>query len=161
MRPNIAVLLQVLHQAECQLAADLEQFGQRHRRQHRAYNLTRHLAGWSATHAELIAATAQRLGGDPDGVAVDPAPLSAPAEAPPAALRQSPDPGLLLLRDLRRIHRDAVALSVDWELLAESAERLGHEDLRRLVERCLPQTLRQVRWARSVLNLVSPRILTG
>lgn len=160
MKPNISVLLQVLHQAECQLAADLEQFGQRHHKQHRAYNLTRHLARWSTRHAEAIAETAQRLGGDPDGVAVDRAPLSTSGEVPPDVLWRTPDPGLLLLRDLRRVHRDAMALSVDWELLGEAAQVLGDDDLRHLVDQCHPQTQRQVRWAGSVIKLVSPRILT-
>jgi hypothetical protein len=36
-----------------------------------------------------------------------------------------PEPGLLLLADLRRLHRNAAGVSVDWELLAQGAQAHG------------------------------------
>lgn len=76
-------------------------------------------------------------------------------------LGRSPEPGLLLLRDLRAIHLDCVGASVDRELLAQSAQAIKDDDLLAPAQRCHPETRRQARWANAMIKQISPQILTS
>ena len=62
------------------------------------------------------------------------------------------DAALLLLRDLRTIHRMAAGVSLDWEILAQTAQALRETALLELAERYHPETLRQMRWANAHLK---------
>ena len=66
-----------------------------------------------------------------------------------------PEPALLLLADLRRPHRRAAGVSLDWELLAQDV------DLIDLSQRCDPQSLRQMRWDNAMLKELSAQALTS
>ncbi|WP_434449984.1 molybdopterin-dependent oxidoreductase [Lentzea sp. E54] len=72
-----------------------------------------------------------------------------------------PEPGLLLLADLRRLHRKAAGVSPDWELLAQGAQAAKKTDLLALAERCHPETLRQLKWTNATLKVLSPQILVS
>jgi len=61
-------------------------------------------------------------------------------------------PGLLMLADLRRMHRMAAGVSLDWEILAQTAQALKDRELLALSQRCHPQTLRQLRWSNALLK---------
>ncbi len=74
-------------------------------------------------------------------------------------LRHRPEPGLVLLADLRRIHRLAAGVSLDWELLAQGAQAAKDAELLGLASRCHPETLRQMRWANAMLKELSPQVL--
>jgi hypothetical protein len=76
-------------------------------------------------------------------------------------LRKRPEPGLLLLADLRQLHRLAAGASVDWELLGQAAQAAKDEELLELTSRCHPETLRQMRWANAMLKQLSPQVLTS
>lgn len=76
-------------------------------------------------------------------------------------LRKRPEPALLLLADLRRVHRTAAGVSLDWELLGQGAQAAKDEDVLNLTSRCHPQTLRQMRWANAMLKELSPQALTS
>jgi hypothetical protein len=68
-------------------------------------------------------------------------------------------PGLLLLVDLRKTHRMAAGVSLDWEILAQTAQALKDRELLALSQRCHPQTLRQLRWANAALKENAPQIM--
>jgi hypothetical protein len=69
------------------------------------------------------------------------------------------DPGLLLLTDLREIHRKAAGVSLDWEIFAQSAQALKDTQLLALSQACHPQTLRQLRWANASLKTNAAQIM--
>jgi hypothetical protein len=69
------------------------------------------------------------------------------------------DPALLLLKDLREIHRKAAGVSLDWEILAQTAQALKDDELLALSKTCHPQTLRQLRWANAMLKAHSAQIM--
>ena len=71
------------------------------------------------------------------------------------------EPGQLLLADLRRLHRRAAGVSVDWELLAPGAQAAKDAGLGALAQRCHPRTPRQPKWTNAVLKTPSPRILAS
>ena len=72
-----------------------------------------------------------------------------------------PEPGLLLLADLRRLHRKAAGVSLDWELLAQGAQAVKDTDLVSLAQSCHPQTLRQLTWTNAMLKTLSPQVLAS
>ncbi|MFJ6438390.1 hypothetical protein [Streptomyces sp. NPDC091416] len=123
------------------------------------HHVARDLAAWSQQHVrELADAAADH------GVDLDPEPKE---ESPAAAwLREKggervgwrPGAGLLLLCDLRGTGLKTVAVSVDWELLAQAAR---DQELLDLTERCHPQPLRQQCWAKAMIKVVSPQVLTS
>jgi hypothetical protein len=77
------------------------------------------------------------------------------------ALRGRPETGLLLLADLRRLHRKAAGVSLDWELLAQAAQAMRQPDLLELAQSCHPQALRVMRWANAHLKVVSPQVIAS
>lgn len=161
MNAKVAMLLRLLHKAENDVAVDMLRLGERHKDDHEIYHLTRDLAAWSNEHVRLIAAEGQRLGLRMDAEGGEPGPLSAVREKVAELTGRRPEPGLLLLRDLRRIHLDCVGLSVDWELLAQTAQALKSDELLALAQRCHPDTLRQARWANAMIKTLSPQIMTS
>jgi hypothetical protein len=68
---------------------------------------------------------------------------------------------LLLLADLRHVHRKVAGVSLDWELLAQAAQAMKKQPLVQLAADCHPQTLRQMRWANAHLKVTSPQVIAS
>jgi hypothetical protein len=144
-------LLRGLHAGEVRLAATLRAVAERHRAEHEVFHVARDIAGWSDEHASRIAAVAAGRG--------------APVAGPPGPEARDGDGsgsgGPPLLDDLRRVHRDATAVSVEWELLGQAARTQQDPDLLVLTGDCRPRTLRQVRWALAQLRTSAPQLLVS
>jgi hypothetical protein len=157
---KLALALRELHRSETSLARGLLAVADRHRSDHEIFHVARDIAGWSQIHVRRIAAAA----GD-RGVRLDPEPrwtvpvVAGLAQRAGEALRGRPETGLLLLADLRRLHRKAAGVSLDWELLAQGAQAMKQRDLLELAQACHPETLRIMRWANAHLKVVSPQVL--
>ena len=158
---KLDLVLRELHRAETTLAKDLLKTSGRHHGEHEVHHVARDLAGWSAEHVRDVARAGRDHGLDLDEDVPGPGPL----EPLRAALSQlggrRPEPGLLLLADLRRLHRRAAGVSLDWELLAQGAQAAKDTGLLELASRCRPQTLRQLKWTNAMLKVLSPQILTS
>jgi hypothetical protein len=161
MTKKVDLLLRALHHAESDLATDLLAIGERHKTEHEIYHVTRDLAAWSTEHIRLLADQAGRRGVSMDEDPGAASPLSTVREKVAELVGRRPEPGLLLLRDLRRLHLDCVGLSVDWEVLAQTAQGLKDDDLLALSQRCHPDVLRQARWANSMIKIMSPQIMAS
>lgn len=150
-----------LHRSERRLAHDLRAIAARHHADQDICHLARDLAAWCDEHVEVLAEHGRRYGlrlsSRPRRI-----PLSrALQEHLGEALRRRPEPALLLLADLRRVHRVAAGASLDWELLAQGAQAVKDPDLLAVTQRCHPQTLRQMRWANAMLKELSPQVLAS
>jgi hypothetical protein len=158
---KVRLALREVHRSERKLANRLDAMAARHRSDQDIHYLAHDLAGWSGKHLEEIADHSRRYGlrlsAGPRTHAITGA-LQARLSG---ALRHRPEPGLVLLADLRRIHLIAAGLSVDWELLGQVAQAVRDQDLLDLTSRCHPETLRQMRWANAMLKELSPQILTS
>jgi hypothetical protein len=161
MTQKVDLLLQLLRHAEGDVAKDLLAIGERHKTEHEVYHVTRDLAAWSTEHIRLLLDQAGRRGLSLDEDSGAPSPLASLREKAAEVIGRRPEPGLLLLRDLRRIHLDCVGLSVDWEMLAQTAQGLKDDELLALSQRCHPDALRQARWANSMIKVMSPQIMAG
>ncbi|MER5783165.1 hypothetical protein ABT104_15800 [Streptomyces mobaraensis] len=160
---GITLTLRALHHGERALEKDLLAAAARHRTEHEVHHVALDLARWSREHTARLAALAPHYDAELSGPSARP--LSGVADALRAkaaeALGHRPEPGLLLLHDLRALHLAAAGNSLHWEMLAQAA-RAGRDDrLLDTASACHPETLRQVRWTNTMVKVLSPQILTS
>jgi hypothetical protein len=158
---KLGIALRELHRSEVKLARALDAIAARHRNDHGIHHVALDLLQWSREHVTLIAQAGQRY-----GVTLGTHPRSTSVTEPAQRwvsdrLGRRPETALLLLVDLRRLHRLAAGVSVDWELLAQGAQAAKDDELLALTQRCHPQALRQMRWANAMLKELSPQALTN
>jgi hypothetical protein len=160
VKNKVPLALRELHRSENDLAAELRHASDRHRVDHEIFYLARDLAGWSQEHVRELA----RIGRNYD-VELDPEPdddismMAKIRQRGSELLGRRHDPAVLLLVDLREIHRKAAGVSLDWEILAQTAQALQDRELLALAQKCHPQTLRQLRWANASLKENAAQIM--
>jgi hypothetical protein len=159
---KIGLALRELHRSESSLAEDFMKTADRHKVDHEIYHVARDLARWSLQHVHELTESGRRyslsLKDDPEP---EPGLRSAMRSKASELAGRRPEPGLLLLIDLRRLHRTAAGVSLDWELLAQGAQAAKDAELLALTKRCHPQSLRQMRWANAMVKVLSPQILVS
>jgi hypothetical protein len=159
---KLGLALRELHRAEKALAHDLLRLSDRHRAEHEIHHVARDLAAWSRTHVHELAGAGERYGLRLDD---DPSERSGPLAPLRTKLSEltghRAEPGMLLLSDLRGIHRAAAGVSLDWELLAQGAQAVRDGGLLALSQRCHPRTLRQLTWSNAMLKTLAPQILAS
>jgi hypothetical protein len=153
--------------AERELADGLLAAGERHKTDHDVFHMTRTLAKKERAHLDALARHAGRYGAeiDRDGNGsgrAGPAELLATAREKSAELLgRRPEPGLLLLRDLRDLHLLAAGASLDWVALAQGAQAAKDTDLLATVSECHEETLKTLKWTTYRLKEAAPQILTS
>lgn len=110
---KLKLAIRELHRSERKLARHLNLVAARHHSDQDICHLAQDLAGWSQQHLGELARHGRhyglRLSADPRTGA-----RTAPLQSRMSGmLRHRPEPGLLLLADLRRIHRLAAGVSLD------------------------------------------------
>ncbi|GAA3505021.1 hypothetical protein GCM10019016_121340 [Streptomyces prasinosporus] len=161
---GVTLVLRALHHGEEHLAGELTTVAERHRAEHEVRHVANDLARWSRTHVRRLADAGHAHGVDLGGPSGDDAPagvLSALGGKAAEAVVHRPEPGLLLLRDLRGLHLDAAGNSLYWEMLAQAAQAARDEKLLALASACHPETLRQMRWTNTMIKNLSPQVLTS
>ncbi|WP_029112800.1 hypothetical protein [Mycobacterium sp. URHB0044] len=158
---KLGLALREVHRSELQLARCLEAIAARHHSDHDIHHVAVDLAQWSREHVALIAEIGRqhgaRLRAHPRTAAI----TGSAQRWISDRMGRRPEPALLLLADLRRLHLAAAGVSVDWELVAQGAQAIKDEQLLDLASRCHPQTLRQMRWANAMLKELSPQVLAS
>jgi hypothetical protein len=159
---KLDLALRELHRSEKSLARDLLKVSDRHTVEHEVHHVARDLAAWSSRHVRELADAAERYGVYLSSESVDSSGPLAPIRTVVSELTgRRPEPGLLLLADLRRLHRKSAGVSLDWELLAQGAQAIKDTDLLNLAKACHPQTLRQLKWTNAMLKTLSPQIMAS
>ncbi|WP_431908601.1 hypothetical protein [Amycolatopsis thermoflava] len=159
---KIALALRELHRAEKALVRDLLKVSDRHHAEPEIHHVARDLARWSRDHVRALADAGRPHGLDLGAeVAERSGPLAPVRTAVSEMLSTRPEPGVLLLADLRRLHRACAGVSLDWELLAQGAQAIKDDDLQALASRCHPHTLRQLKWTNAMLKQLSPQVVAG
>jgi hypothetical protein len=160
---GVALILRALHHGEEHLAGQLMTVAERHRTEHEVHHVAIDLAGWSREHLQRLTEASREHNldlGDPAGVPTTDV-QSMFRENAAQAVGTWPEPGLLLLRDLRSLHLAATENSLHWEMLAQVAQATKHDKLLALASACHPQTLRQMRWTNTMIKALSPQILAS
>jgi hypothetical protein len=159
---GIHYALRAMHRGENDIHKLLLRLAEQHRAEHELHHVARDLAAWSAESVRQLAEQAIRLNLELDG---DPDAPSAAAQTLRATVStltgRRPEPGLLLLDDLRELYLQASDNSLSWEMLAQIAQARHEAELLALTEECHPRNLRQLRWANTVIKTQSPQILAS
>ncbi|NEE01523.1 hypothetical protein [Phytoactinopolyspora halotolerans] len=159
---KVNALLRIVYGAENNLARRLRAIGDRHSSDHEIYHVSRDLAGWSEEHARLLAGHARERGYELGGADRRiPRPWHILRAKAGELTGRRPETGLLAVWDMRKLHLDAVGLSLDWEIVGQTAQALKDEDLLALSTRCHPDTLRQARWANHMVKTLSPQAMAS
>ncbi|GHJ96336.1 hypothetical protein SNE510_58550 [Streptomyces sp. NE5-10] len=158
------LVLRALHRGEQDLAAELASVAERHAAEHEIHHVALDLAAWSREHVERLERAARPhglyfAGADQDGSA--PGSPATPTARPAGARGSGPEPGLLLLHDLRDLHLRATENSLYWEMLAQVAQATRDDRALGLASDCHPRTLRQIRWTNTMIKTLSPQALSS
>lgn len=159
---KLDLALRELDRSETSLAHRFRRVGERHKADHDIFHLCADLAKSSDEHIRGLAQA-----GRSHGVRLAQSPpragrlLSSVRQMTSVLFGRRPEPGLLLLADLRSLHLHAAAVSVDWVLLAQGAQAARDDELLELASQCHPETLRQMDWAITMLKELAPQVLTS
>ena len=164
MSTGINVVLRQLHDTEQELEQHLHVVGERHSTDHEVRHVTVQLARWSCQNRRSMSVLADAhgsfLGEDPSEQSSSGV-LEAMREKAAALMGRRPEPGLLLLRDLRELYLMASGNAVLWTMLGQAAQASSDTQLLDVVNDCHPRTLRQVRWCNGTIKAISPQVLTS
>jgi hypothetical protein len=159
---KLHLALRELHRSESSLAADLLTVADRHKADHEIYHVARDLARWSQQHVHELVEIGPHYGlhlkDDPEQHSEL---LATVRDKASELIGRRPEPGLLLLADLRHLYRVAAGVSLDWELLGQGAQAAKDAKLLGLTKRCHPQSLRQMRWTNAMLKVHSPQVFVS
>ncbi len=72
-----------------------------------------------------------------------------------------PEPGLLLVRDLRKLHLLYAEASINYVILGQGAQAARDRELLDACSQCHPQTLRGMKWTVTRIKTASPQVLTS
>jgi hypothetical protein len=159
---KLGLIIEELHRAETDLAGELLHIADRHRTDHEIFHVGRDIAGWSCIHVAELARAGREFGLElEETVDASTTMLDALRQKSAELLGRHHDAGLMLLADLRRAYRKASGVSLDWEILSQSAQAAKNRDLLAMAQRSHPQTLRQTRWLNAMLKESSAQILVS
>jgi hypothetical protein len=159
---KLGLAIEQVAKSERELAEQLRTVGERHRTDHDVFHMTRTLAKKENAHLDQLAKHAGRYGtsvGDRNGSS--PGMVAAAREKSAELPGRRPEPGLLLLGDLRELHLLAAGASLDWVALAQGAQAARDSALLETVKECHDETLRTLKWTTYRLKEAAPQVLTS
>jgi hypothetical protein len=157
---KVGAAIEELHRSENDLAGALLSLSDRQRSDHEIFHVARDIARWSQEHVRRLAKVGADYGLELDPDPEDEVTLLARLKQKGSELAgRFHEPGLLLLADLRHLHRTAAGVSLDWEVLAQTAQAMRDRELLGLAQECHPETLRQMRWADAKVKETAAQIM--
>jgi hypothetical protein len=157
---KVGAAIEELHRVENDLAGALLGVSDRHKVDHEVFHVARDIARWSQIHVQRLSDIGTAYGLELDAEPEDEDTLLARLKQKGSELTgRFHEPNLLLLADLRHVHRMAAGASLDWEVLAQTAQAMKDVDLLEVAETCHPQTLRQMRWANAKVKETAAQIM--
>jgi len=157
---KVEMAIEELHRAENDLADALLNLSDQQKADHEIFYVARDIARWSQEHVRRLADVGRDYGLELDPEPQDEATLVARVKQKTAELTgRFHEPTLLLLAELRHIHRVAAGVSLDWEVLAQTAQAMKDTKLLEVAQECHPQTLRQMRWANAKVKETSAQVM--
>ena len=159
---KVGAAVEELHRSENDLAGALLNLSDQQKVDHEIFYVARDIAGWSQEHVRRLAQVGRDYGLELDPDPEDEASLLARLKQKGAELTgRFHEPTLLLLADLRHIHRMAAGVSLDWEVLAQTAQAMTDTELLSTAQECHPETLRQLRWANAKVKETAAQIMVS
>ncbi len=162
---KLGIAIRDVRNAEQTLAEHLNTLGERHKTDQDVYHLTETLQRIAHANLQRLASHGERY-----GVEVDPADaptahgsgvLDKAREKGAELVGRRPEPGLLLLRDLRTLHLLYAEASINYVLLGQGAQASRDRELLDAVTHCHNQTLRGLKWTVTRIKTAAPQVLTS
>jgi hypothetical protein len=152
-----------LRELETELADDYRAVGERHAADHDVYHLCRSLALQCEEHARRLEPVAARYGEDVEsdgdgGTGLWSGVLERVRRAA-SHVGDTPQAGLLLLRDLRSLFLSAEECSITWVMVGQAAQAARDRELLDLVRECHTETEIQVKWLTTRIKVAAPQAL--
>jgi hypothetical protein len=157
---KVGVAIEELYRVESDLAKALLSLADQQKADHEIFHVARDIAGWSQQHVRELAQVGRGYDLDLDPEPAEESSLLARVKHKGSELSgRFHEPGLLLLADLRHVHRTAAGASLDWEVLAQTAQALKDTQLLGVAQGCHPETLRQMRWANAKVKETAAQVM--
>jgi hypothetical protein len=157
---KVGAAIEELHRAEDDLAGALLNVSDRHKVDHEIFYVARDIARWSQEHVRRLSEVGANYDLELDPAPEDEATMLARMKQKGAELTgRLHEPTVLLLADLRHIHRTAAGVSLDWEVLAQTAQAMKDTELLTTAQECHPETLRQMTWANAKVKETAAQIM--
>jgi len=162
---KLGLAIREVRDAEQTLAQQLNALGERHKADHDVFHLTETLQRIAHANLERLEPHGERYGVD-----VDPADgptehgsglLEKAREKSAELIGRRPEPGLLLVRDLRTLHLLYAEASIDYVILGQGAQAARDGHLLDAVSHCHAQTLRGMKWTVTRIKTAAPQVLTS
>jgi hypothetical protein len=160
---KIELLLGRLHAAEVDLGDEWRKIAERHATDQDVWHLGHQLAEQCRTRAEAVRTIAER-----HDISIK-EPHEAPWDTLLATVRRvgaevvghRPEPGLLLLMDLRGIYAAAHEVDLYWTMLGQVAQALRDRQTLSEVDGLHRELLTQIKWIKTKTKTASPQILAA
>jgi hypothetical protein len=159
-KTGLEYALHRVHQGESDMVEHLLRLSEKHSAEHEVHHVASELAGWSRLNLAALAEAARQYDVDLDREPDQPGFVRRLVDSG-AAHMPGKVAGLALLEDLRDVYLVGSETSLAWEMLAQHAQARRERDLLSLTARCHPQTLRQIRWANTMIKTLSPQVLSS
>lgn len=157
---KVGAAIEELHRSENNLAGALLNLADQQKVDHEIFHVARDIAAWSQEHVSRLAEVGQGYGVHLDPEPEDESTLMARLKQKGSELTgRFHEPTLLLLADLRHLHKTAAGVSLDWEVLAQTAQGMKDRQLLAMAQDCHPETLRQMRWANAKFKETAAQIM--
>ena len=157
---KVGAAIEELHRAENDLAGALLNLSDQQKVDHEVFHVARDIARWSQEHVRRLSEVGRDYGLELDPEPEDESTLVARVKQKGSELAgRLHEPTLLLLADLRHVHRMAAGVSLDWEVLAQTAQAMKDDALLSTAQECHPQTLRQMRWANAKVKETAAQVM--
>lgn len=157
---RVGAAIEELHRSENGLAGALLSLSDQQKADHEIFHVARDLARWSQEHVRRLAGAGTDYGVELDTEPQDRGTLISRLTQKGSELAgRFHEPGLLLLADLRHLHQTAAGVSLDWEVLAQTAQAMQDRELLELARDCHPRTVRQLTWAETKVKETAAQIL--
>jgi hypothetical protein len=162
---KLDVAIGEVRDAEIEVAQQLNVLGERHKADHDVFHVTETLQRLTRANLDALVPVGERYDVPVDAEDAPEEHRSGfrdkARERTSELLGRRPESGLLLLRDLRKLHLLYAEASINWVLLAQGAQAAKDADLLDVVSRCHPQTLRGMKWTVTRLKEAAPQALTS
>lgn len=161
---KLDIAIRAVADSETALSHQLNALGERHKADHDVFHLTETLQRIARANLERLAPHGQRYDIEVDadvqeehGAGL----LDKAREKTSELVGRRPEPGLLLIRDLRELHLLYARASIDYVILSQGAKAARDSELLHACDRCHAQTLRGMKWTVTRIKTAAPQVLTS
>ena len=154
--------IELVTEAEEDLAKKLARLAGRHATEHDIYHLGHQLAEQSRERVGRLEPFGDELGADTpklEAVAAVGGPSDRLRRATATALGRSESTGMMLLLDLRDAYLIAQRAEISWVMLLQAARAARHVELEKVVTTCHEEAEGTAKWLRTHIKVSAPQVL--